>query len=693
MPPKLTNRLGDALSPYLRSHAADGIAWQPWDEEALSAASELDRPILLSIGYEACHWCQVMAEESFRDSEVVDLLNRLFVCIKVDREERPDLDRAYQAAQQLLTQRGGGWPLTMFLNPSDASPFFGGTYFPPDDRYGMPGFKDLLTTASNFYRDETQRAMEQGSEIVDTVRALELPPESDSRSQPHELVAAARDVVFKHFDGEHGGFVGAPKFPNTPFWHAALELWRLSADTEQPDVELLFRVAKTGTEICAGGIFDHIDGGFFRYTTDPHWREPHFEKMLGENATLLSWVSALYAVSGEEIFLRTTANLCRWLAETMWLTNGGYASSTAADFRGIEGGYYKVEASDLDDLKTAEATGEQLLQSLELQNAVDHPTCPPFRSSAHELLDADTEAKLISTLQVQRRARAPEGVPRDEKELTHANALLVEALATSGMLCGDQQAIEMAKRLYDRLRDAATPPDALCGFRIEGRFGPVATLDDHASLLTASLTMLQIEFNDDWLAFALSIAEFMLEAYFDADTMLFRMTQAEVHQPLGTLYPVADDALPAANALAVKGFLQLGHVLGEARLLDCAHQIMNAAGPRLLAAPRQYMSLISLVAQAAIGFEVIVIRGSAETSKTWCQALSRIYSPNRMIIDLGERTATAFDALTQKCVGQSEAVSALVCRGQTCSLPIDDFSQLNRELRRTSAAAAAVLTP
>jgi hypothetical protein len=340
------NRLAGQTSPYLRQHAHNPVDWYAWGPEALQRARSEQRPILLSIGYAACHWCHVMAHESFEDQATAATMNELFVCIKVDREERPDLDRLYQLAHQMLTGRGGGWPLTMFLLHDDQRPFFGGTYFPREARFGLPGFGDLLRQVARYYHEHQEQLRVPAAQVVSAIEDLNPPPAAGA-SLTAEPIKACRARLEQSFDRDYGGFGAAPKFPHAPGLARLLRDWHASARDDAPDLQALYMATLSLTRMAEGGLFDQLGGGFCRYSVDARWEIPHFEKMLYDNALLLSVYAEAAAATGERLFADTVERTVEWLlrelragADADAQGDGALYSSLDADSEGHEGRFY-----------------------------------------------------------------------------------------------------------------------------------------------------------------------------------------------------------------------------------------------------------------------------------------------------------------------------------------------------------------
>ena len=330
----MSNRLLHESSPYLQQHADNPVDWYPWGDEAFQVARDTGKPVLLSVGYSACHWCHVMAHESFEDPPTAALMNELFINIKVDREERPDVDKIYQTAHQLLTQRGGGWPLTMFLDGEDQRPFFGGTYFPKEPRYGMPAFGELLQSVATYYADKRDEVRSQSARLQEVFGNLEPAPAGADSTLDSAPFATARATFEQTFDREYGGFGSAPKFPHPTTIDHLLRRWRASANDAEPDVEALFMATLTLTRMAEGGLFDHVGGGFCRYSVDRYWQIPHFEKMLYDNGPLLALYAQAALATGDPWFSDAANETADWMLSDMQADNGGFFATRDADSEG-----------------------------------------------------------------------------------------------------------------------------------------------------------------------------------------------------------------------------------------------------------------------------------------------------------------------------------------------------------------------
>ncbi|MEO1573508.1 MAG: thioredoxin domain-containing protein, partial [Pseudomonadota bacterium] len=508
------NRLGDAKSPYLKQHADQPVHWQPWDDAALAAAAAQDKPVLLSIGYSACHWCQVMAHETFSDPAIAAKLNDAFVCIKVDREERPDLDQVYQFAHRLLTQQPGGWPLTMFLTPQRQMPFFGGTYFPAEARQGIPAFTDVLDRVLAFLADNAEQVEQQGQALAEVFRQAEpvTPPGLTLTDEP---LQAARQALLAEFDAQNGGFGGAPKFPTPGHLDRLMRHWHANSAPPSPDLQALFMATKSLQAMGQGGLFDHVGGGFFRYCVDAQWEVPHFEKMLGENAQLIALYAQTWRATGDRFFWQVANASCDFLLRDMAADDGGFcaalaADAPAADGQLVEGTSYLWSADEVVNL-----AGEHAVLA-KAHFGLDRPANV---GDAWHLFAADPEAasdEAAHTALAELRAalftaRALRPQPaRDDKRLTGWNGLTVRALAIAARHLERPELADKAGETVDFLRTHAVRDGRLMAVYASGHAYQPAFLDDVAFLLDGVLELMQTRFRTEDLAFAIELADTLL---------------------------------------------------------------------------------------------------------------------------------------------------------------------------------------
>ena len=510
----MPNRLAKETSPYLLQHADNPVDWYPWGEEAFALARESGKPILLSIGYSACHWCHVMAHESFEDAATAKIMNELFVNVKVDREERPDVDKIYQTAHQLITQRGGGWPLTMFLDGEDQRPFFGGTYFPKDARYGMPAFGDLLRKVAEHYAQNRDDVRVQGARIVEVFDRLQPAPAAEGVTLNDAPFAKARATFEETLDRKYGGFGSAPKFPHPTTLDRLLRHWRATAAATEPDVEALFMVALTLARMAEGGLFDHVGGGFYRYSVDRYWQIPHFEKMLYDNGPLLAIYAQASLATGESLFAAAANATADWMLADMRDTNGGFYATRDADSEGHEGLYYLWEPDEVRELLGDDY--DSFARRFGLDQAANFEG--RWHLTVREQVSDDESAAIEKAKKVllERRAtRVPPG--RDEKQLTAWNALAIRGLAIAGRALERPELVSAARAAVDFLRAYVVADGRLLASYKDGEARLPAYLDDHAFLLDALLELLQARWDTAHLDFAIEVAELLLQHFEDRE--------------------------------------------------------------------------------------------------------------------------------------------------------------------------------
>jgi uncharacterized protein YyaL (SSP411 family) len=683
----MPNRLAAETSPYLLQHADNPVDWYPWGDEAFELALKQDKPVLLSVGYSACHWCHVMAHESFEDEATGALMNELFVNIKVDREERPDVDKIYQTAQQLLTQRTGGWPLTMFINPEDRRPFFGGTYFPNEARYGMPAFSELLKSVATYFHEQRDEVRNQGKKLTDVLGRLEPPAAADGLELTDAPLGNVRDSLARTFDQEYGGFGSAPKFPHPTTIDRLLRHWRGTAIGAEPDIDALFMATLTLTRMADGGLYDHVGGGFCRYSVDRYWQIPHFEKMLYDNGPLLALYAQAFLATGDGNFGRTAIETAEWMLADMRSEDGSFFATRDADSEGEEGRYYVWTPDEVREL-LGDTDYAVFAARFGLDDAANfegrwHLTVRKSIADIASDLKISTEdadgiievgkQKLLDA----RGNRVPPG--RDEKQLTSWNALAVRGLVIAGRALERGDFVDAAAGAVDFIRDKLVVDGRLLANFKDGEARFPAYLDDHAFLLDAILELLQARWSGEHLHFAIALADALLEHFEDADAGGFYFTandhEALIHRPK----PLADESVPSGNGIAAFALQRLGFLLGETRYLDAAERTLRAAWQAMDEYPHGHVSLLTALEEFLEHTEIVVIRGSGDEIDRWSAAAARLYAPRRLVYAIPAGEAGLPGALAERAPRDGETV-AYRCLGTHCELPVTSWEALAANL-------------
>jgi uncharacterized protein YyaL (SSP411 family) len=653
----MPNRLARETSPYLQQHATNPVDWYPWGPEALERARREDKPILLSIGYSACHWCHVMAHESFADPQVAEVMNRLFVNVKVDREERPDLDQVYQSAHQMLAQRPGGWPLTMFLTPAGA-PFFGGTYFPKQARYGLPAFTTLCERIAQIWRERQDDIAAQNSALEEAfARLLPATPAEASQLSAQPIDALLEDLRAS-FDAAHGGFGGAPKFPHVP----ELDLCLRRGETAIPRASL--------AHMCEGGVFDQLGGGFYRYSVDAQWTIPHFEKMLYDNGPLLGLLADLWLVTREPLFARAAHDTAQWLMREMQSPEGGYYSSLDADSEHEEGKFYVWTREEAQAL-LAPAEYAAFARHFGLDG-------PPNFEGRHWHLRASgasdaaqveaARAKLFAA----REKRVRPG--RDEKVLTSWNALAIRGMARAGRVFGRADWMASARRALEFLHGRLWQGGRLLATYKDGRAQLGAYLDDHAFLVAALLELLQAEFSVRDLEWARALAGVLLDEFEDAQLGGFFFTARGHERLFHRPKPGQDQATPSGNAVAAWALGRLAALTGEARYARAAERTVALFYPSMCAQQGGYATLALALAEQLSPPAVLVLRGRGPELARWQRAFADQYLPGTLVLAVADGLPGLPAALDKPV--RSEPVNGWLCRGVTCLEPVSDLVEL-----------------
>ncbi|MEQ1800794.1 MAG: thioredoxin domain-containing protein [Gammaproteobacteria bacterium] len=685
------NQLASETSPYLLQHAANPVDWHPWNEAALARARAENKPILLSIGYSACHWCHVMAHESFEDPATAEVMNRHFVNIKVDREERPDLDKIYQTAHHFIAQRGGGWPLTMFLTPEDQVPFFGGTYFPNTAKYGMPSFTQVLERVAGYYRDHASDVRGQADALREAFGQLEPGGSADRSALNGQPLADFREVTGQQVDKEHGGFGGAPKFPHPTTIDRLLRHWRSTAHDPQPDKDGLFFAALTLKRMAEGGIYDHLGGGFCRYSVDRFWTIPHFEKMLYDNGPLLALYAQMFQISGDESFRTVARETADWVLRDMRSADGGFFSSLDADSEGEEGRFYVWTPEQVRELVDADEYAV-----LEPRFGLDQP--PNFEEPHHHVrawhlrvyrtVEEITESTGQPVSTVRRllmsgrskllRARNGRVWPGlDDKLLTSWNALMIRGLAIAARVLDRPDLADAAAGAVDVLRTSLVVNGRVLATFKGGRARLNGYLDDYAFLLDAVVELLQTRWNTAHLRFAMQLADGLLEHFEDREDGGFWFTSHDHEALLHRSKPLADEAVPSGNGVAAFALARLGYLLVETRYLDAAERALRAGWRGMQEFPHGHCSLLNALDEYLQPPELIVLRGDPGDTGVWAATLGAAYNPRRLVFAIPPDAGPLPAGLESKTPSNSATpVVAYVCRGMTCENPIDSLATL-----------------
>ena len=678
------NRLINEQSPYLRQHAHNPVDWYPWGDEALSRARDANRPILLSIGYSACHWCHVMERESFENEQIARLMNENFVSIKVDREERPDLDQIYMDAVQLLTGRGG-WPLTVFLTP-EGKPFYGGTYFPPEDRQGMAGFPRVLAAVANAFRNQPADVQQNVERLIKGIEGLaEFKP--DGGELPPDMAEAAARALAQHYDRVNGGIGNAPKFPNSFVFSLFLRMFQATGDREFAEMvrETLGRMAK-------GGIYDQLGGGFHRYSVDDHWLVPHFEKMLYDNALL----ARLYLDAGRALnepeFLAVAREILDYVLREMTSPEGGLYSTQDADSEGEEGKFFLWTPAE-----TREVLGEELSRIAERYFDITAEGNFEGRNILHRTVSADEAARLFKMSPEDMRgaldeirsrlfqARKPRIKPaRDDKILAAWNGMMVSALAEGFRALGDERYLKATERTIDfvmtRLWDGRTLKrsfkDGVARFN--------AYLEDYALLANAMIDTYEASLDRGHLDSARTMADAILERFHDDDKGGFFFTSTDHERLVTRSKAVFDGSTPSGNSAAVMALLRLYAYTGEGRYEAEARRTLNLLHSFIQQQPFAFSHMLEAVDLYQRGPVEIVIVGERNAPELahWVQRLGRHYLPNRAIF-LADSRAPDASFVPEQVRGKAQIegrLTAYVCRGRTCTAPITSLDVLEREL-------------
>ncbi len=663
------NRLGDETSPYLLQHRDNPVHWQPWSEATLAAAKAADKPILLSIGYAACHWCHVMAHESFENPQIAARMNELFVNIKVDREERPDLDQVYQHALALMGEQGG-WPLTMFLTP-DGEPFWGGTYFPPEQRWGRPGFAQVLEALSEAYRAKRDDVAKNVTALRDALQRLGQPQSGGGVSRQQLDPIAER--LLRETDQINGGIGTAPKFPQCGIFEL---LWRAWKRTRQPAYR--DAVIKALDAMCQGGIYDHLGGGFARYSTDARWLAPHFEKMLYDNAELVDLLTLVWQDTRNPLYRQRIEETIGWVEREMLTSGGGFASSLDADSEHEEGKFYVWSEAEIDAVLGDRAALFKRFYDVTPEGNWEGHTILN-RISTPALADDATEAELAICREMLLQARASRVRPGwDDKVLADWNGLMIAAMAEAGIVFERPDWVETARRAFDFVRREMTTGEGrlLHSWR-EGRAQHPASVDDYANLCRAALVLHEAAGEDEFITQARQWIDVLDRHYGDASGGGYFFSADDTPTLITRAKTAGDAATPAGNGTLVGVLTRLAILTGEDAYRRRAEAIVETFSGEL---GRNFFPLATLLNNAELLAEpvqiVIVGEPGDEAFTALRHAVYSVSLPNRVVLflPLGHNLPANHPAYGKGLVEGRPA--AYVCIGPVCSLPITEPEKL-----------------
>jgi uncharacterized protein YyaL (SSP411 family) len=662
------------------------VDWYPWGEEALQRARQEDKPIFLSIGYSTCHWCHVMAHECFENPRIAALMNEHFINIKVDREERPDLDEIYMNAVQLLTGRGG-WPMSVFLTP-DLKPFYAGTYFPPEDRPGLPGFPRLLQALAKSYRDNRQVVEKLTGEVTERLKLVATLPGETREAQVEALLEAAARLM-QEFDPDYGGFGGAPKFPRPLELGFLLTVARLYGDDAARQV-----VSVSLTHMATGGLYDQVGGGFHRYCVDREWVVPHFEKMLYDNALLAPLYLADYQLSGNPLSRRIARETLDWVLRDCLAPQGAFYAAWDADSEGVEGKFYVFSWEEF-----RQAVGEELLElaatafgvtrggNFEGKNVLTRLVSEAELAEGFGLTEKEVNRRLEEArarLQAAREARVKPH--RDEKIITAWNGLMISALCAGAQVLGDPAYAAQARRAAEFILMEMTPQGRLQRIFADGRLSVPGFLDDHAALLTALLDLYETDADPGWLHQAVELADRMEALFLDPEDGAYFYVGADQESVLVRSKSAFDQAVPGGNSLAALGLWRLHRLTEEERFGNRSRALVRRFLGNALGNPWGFAHfLLTPLLSLAPPLDLTLV-GDKEDPRTQAlfQTIHAAFLPGRRLVCKDLRTAAVLEALVPGAryyEAPPEGPAVYLCHRYTCQPPLTDPGELAARLQ------------
>lgn len=660
-----TNRLSRETSPYLLQHQHNPVDWWPWGPAALAEAKRANKPILLSIGYAACHWCHVMAHESFEDEASAAVMNELFVSIKVDREERPDIDQIYMSALHHLGEQGG-WPLTMFLN-SDGEPFWGGTYFPKTPQYGRAGFTDVLRAIARLYHEEPHKITQNRDALI--AKLAERTRGNTAASIGIDELNNAATSIARATDPVNGGLRGAPKFPQGTMLEF---LWRAGARTHDERFFITSNLALT--RISQGGIYDHLGGGYARYSVDDKWLVPHFEKMLYDNAQLLDLLALDYARSNNPLYRERAAETVGWLMREMTTPEGGFASSLDADSEGEEGKFYVWTLNEIEEVLGADATDFAARYDVIAEGNFEGRTILNRLQSADQGDDDNEHMSLLRQKLLQHRAsRVRPGL--DDKILADWNGLMIAALAHAAIAFDQPAWLTLARKAFDFIATTMTRDGRLGHSWREGLLLLPGLASDYAAMIRAALALYEADGEQRFLQQAVAWQELLDTHYTDAEHGGYYLTSDDAEGLIVRPHSTIDDAIPNHVGLIAQNLVRLAVLTGDARWRAQLDALFAALLPRAVDNLFGHLSLLNALDLYLTGAEIVVV-GEGTTADALLATARKLPHANRIVLHAPRADALPVDHMARAKADAVQGATAFVCRNRSCSLPVTEPAKL-----------------
>ncbi len=670
------NQLDQETSPYLLQHRGNPVHWRAWGPTVLAEASAQGKPILLSVGYAACHWCHVMAHESFEDEETARLMNELFIPIKVDREERPDIDTIYQTALAMLGQ-SGGWPLTMFLNPS-GEPFWGGTYFPPSPRYGRPSFRQVLVGVATTYEQEPEKIASNVAALTDAL-AKQSRPKAGSPPAPAALDTMAR-ALLPALDTVHGGLAGAPKFPQVPLFTL---LWRAARRTQEPAFDQAVRL--TLDRMSQGGIYDHLGGGYARYSTDERWLAPHFEKMLYDNAEMITLLTTVWRQTKAPLYAQRIAETIGWLGREMMTESGAFAATLDADSEGEEGKYYVWTAEEIDRLLPP-GLADPFKRAYDVRpggnweghSILNRNGAPPDAAAGAGAGVEDQLAEARALLLDHRQGRVPPA--RDDKALTDWNGMMIAAVAEAAFAFARADWLALAEAAFAAIRSHSTKGERLVHSWRLGRQQGDAVLDDYAEMARAGLILYEVTGRSAYLDQAVAWVGVADRHYWDAAAGGYFFTADDTQDLILRTKAASDAATPSGNGVMAEVLARLFHLTGETGYRQRAEALVAAFAGEL---ERGFFAMGTLLNSWELLNDAVQVVLVGQPDDPLRQTLLRVIAedagPDRVLLSIapGQALPPGHPATGKTAPSPTDgSARAFICRATVCGPPISDPAAL-----------------